>query len=122
MSALLAAGETAASSVNVAEALDVACRVYGAREPIVREAVELLVAAELLAVSAPDLSVGSRAARMRIEHYRRRARPLSLADCFLIASAGQEDRIATADPAVAYVARAEGLDVVALPDSSGRRP
>ena len=122
MSALLAAGESAASSVNVAEALDVACRVYGAREPIVREAVELLVAAELLTVSAPDLSIGNRAARLRIAHYRRRARPLSLADCFLIASAGHEDRIATTDPAVADVARAEGLDVVALPDSSGRRP
>jgi len=62
-----------------------------------------------------------KAARLRIEHYRRRERPLSLADCFLLAAASPEDRVATADPSVSEVARAEGIELLALPDSSGRR-
>jgi predicted nucleic acid-binding protein len=119
---LLATGDTLASSVNIAETLDVACRIYGASEPAMRGAVELLVQSSLLAISAPDLETSERAAELRIAHYRRRHRSLSLADCFLLAAAGPGDRVATADPAVAEVARREGIDVIALPDSSGRRP
>jgi predicted nucleic acid-binding protein len=120
--ALLGKGEAVATSVNVAEAVDVACRVYGAREDAVRGAVELLVANDLLTVSAPHVAAGFRAAQLRIAYYRRRERALSLADCFLLASAAHGDHVATSDPAVAEVARAEGIEVVALPDSSGRRP
>ncbi len=119
---LLAEGDAAASVLNIAEAVDVACRVYGANEPAMRGAVELLVASELLAVSLPSVEAGYRAAQLRIACYRRRERALSLADCFLLAAAGSEDRIATADPVVAEVARAEGIEVVALPDSAGLRP
>jgi hypothetical protein len=32
------------------------------------------------------------------------------------------DRLATADPALARAARADGIDVLALPDTSGVRP
>jgi predicted nucleic acid-binding protein len=120
--ALLAEGDTVATSLNVAEAVDVAARVYGASEEAVRGAIELLVANDLLTISAPDTATGFRAAHLRIAYYRRRDRALSLADCFLLASAAHEDHVATSDPAVAEVARAEGIDVVALPDSSGRRP
>jgi hypothetical protein len=38
-----------------------------------------------------------------------------LADCILIASAGPEDAIATADAHVATTARSEGIDVRKLP-------
>lgn len=120
--ALLADGGASASAVNVAEAIDVACRVYGGGEPAVRGAVELLVAARLLVVTAPDAAVGYRAARLRIAHYRQRERSISIADCFLLAEARPGDRIATADPAVAAVAREEGIGLIPLPDSSGRRP
>ncbi len=119
---LLAEGHATATSVNVAEAVDVACRVYGASEPTVRGAIELLVAAGLLRVTAPGTAAAFRAANLHSEYYRRRSRPLSLADCFLLATAGLDDRIATADAAVAEVARAEGIGLVGLPDSSGRRP
>lgn len=120
--ALLGEGDAVATSLNVAEAVDVACRVYGAREETVRGAIELLVANDLLAVSAPGATAGFRAAGLRIAYYRRRERALSLADSFLLASAGPDDRVATSDPAVAEVARLEGIPVVALPDSSGRHP
>jgi predicted nucleic acid-binding protein len=119
---LLGETDAVATPLNVAEAIDVACRVYGAREQAVRGAIELLVANGLLTVSIPDLAAGFRAAELRIAYYRRRERPLSLADCFLLGAAGPEDRVATADPAVAEVARLEGIDVIALPDSSERRP
>jgi predicted nucleic acid-binding protein len=119
---LLAAGDASTTVVNLAEAVDVACRVFGASEPKVRGAIELLVASGLLTVDAPGTAAAFRAAQLRIAYYRRRERPLSLADCFLVASAGSDDRVATADPAVGEVVRAEGIKLVALPDSSGRRP
>jgi hypothetical protein len=39
-----------------------------------------------------------------------------------VAAARSDDAIATADPVVAEIARGAGLEVVALPDSNGRRP
>lgn len=119
---LLGEGDATATSLNIAEAIDVACRVYGASELKVRSAVELLVAAGLLAVTAPGTATAFRAAQLRIAYYRRRERPLSLADCFLLAAAGMDDQVATADPVVAEVARAEGIPLIGLPDSVGRRP
>jgi hypothetical protein len=47
---------------------------------------------------------------------------MSLADCFLVASVVDGVSIATADRPVAEIARAEGIEVIALPDSTGRRP
>jgi predicted nucleic acid-binding protein len=119
---VLAQGGATTTSLNVAEAIDVACRVYGASETRMRGAVEMLVASELLAVTAPSIDAAFRAAELRIARYGRRRQPLSLADCFLVAAAGPDDRIATADPSVAEIARAEGIGVLALPDSAGRRP
>jgi predicted nucleic acid-binding protein len=60
---------------------------------------------------------------MRSRHYDKKTKTLSLADCLLLAHAILAgDAIATADPPLAAVARVEGLDVIALPDSSGERP
>lgn len=69
-----------------------------------------------------DEEVAWRGALLRARHYHRKTCALSLADCALLASAGPDDSIATADPAVASVARAEGIGLVPLPDSSGQRP
>jgi predicted nucleic acid-binding protein len=120
--ALLDRGQALATSVNLAEAIDVACRVHGLSEQLVRDAVELLAAADLLTVTAPDAAVAIKAARLRIAYYRRRERPLSIADCFLLATAGAGDSVATADPAIAEVARSESIQLLPLPDSSGHRP
>ncbi len=119
---LMRSGEAAITSINLAEAVDVSCRVHGLNERSVREIVEPLIFGAHLSVVAPIDTDAWRAARLRIGHYNRRTRPLSIADCFLLAAVTPADRVATADPAVAEVARAEGIDMIALPDSSGRRP
>ena len=69
-----------------------------------------------------DAAVAWRGALLRARYYHRVRCAISLADSVLLASAGPDDRIATADPAIAAVARAEGIGLIPLPDSSGRRP
>lgn len=60
---------------------------------------------------------------LRQRFYDRRTAQLSLADCAaLTAAVRYGQRLATADPALAIAARAMSIDVVALPDSTGRRP
>jgi predicted nucleic acid-binding protein len=119
---LVRPGDAAITSVNLGEAVDVSCRVHGLDEAEVVAALEPMLIGGQLTLIAPGATVAWRAAHLRISHYGRRTRPVSMADCFLLAAAGTGDRVATADPAVAEVARAEGIEVVALPDSSGHRP
>jgi len=70
-----------------------------------------------------DEVVARLAGRLRSEKYRRTEAPLSLADCFALATASLLDlALATADPALAHAAREEGVEVIGLPDSSGRPP
>jgi predicted nucleic acid-binding protein len=109
--------------VNLGEVLDVCQRMHGVSEGEIRSVVEpLLLAGRLTAVTSGTTEAW-RAADMRAKYYDRKARPLSLADCLLLAHAKTDgDEIATADPAVAEVARAEGLPVHPLPDSTGKRP
>ncbi len=60
---------------------------------------------------------------LRAKHYHRERRPVSIADCICLATALRlKEDLATTDPALAAVAREEGVTVVALPDSSGQRP
>jgi predicted nucleic acid-binding protein len=84
--------------------------------PIVRamEVLDPLFEGSVTAVLL-DLAVSQRAAEIRARHYHRSRRPISLADAVLIASARRGDRIATADPDVLAVAKAEKLAPIALP-------
>ena len=99
---LLRRGGIGVSAVNLAEAIDVLVRVHSipgddalaAVEPLLDGAIDVLPATREQAV---------RAAELRSHHYERNERPLSLADCFLLAAAGEA--VATADPVVATVAR-----------------
>ena len=111
---ILRAGDAAVATANLAEALDVSKRVYGV--PIARamEILEPLFDGKLSAVPLPVV-LARRAAEIRARHYHRRSRPISLADAILVATAGAGARIATADPDVLAVARAEGVETVALP-------
>jgi predicted nucleic acid-binding protein len=60
---------------------------------------------------------------LRVKYFNKKASALSMADCFLLAHALTDGGpIATSDPPIAAVARGEGVDVVGLPDSSGKRP
>lgn len=118
---LLRHNACAISTVNLAEAIDISIRVHGVAVEELRQVIGTLVATDRLAQIAPDDSVAWRAAGLRGTYYKKRTCELSLADCFLLASAGPEDSIATADPPVTAAARNEGLTVIGLPDSAGRR-
>jgi len=118
---LLRERQCAASVVNVAEAVDVSQRVHEVPGDEVKAALEPLFG-DTMTVVSPREPEAWRAADLRRRYYDRRTRPLSLADCFLVAHASRGDEVATADPPLAEVAIAEGISVVALPDSAGRRP
>ena len=120
--AALIAGERAQMSVaNAGEVLDVLIRVRRLDAVEARRAIETLLdeAVEGLPVTR---EVALRAAELRADAYRRRHLEVSFADCVAIATAEPDGRVATSDAALATVARDEGLEVVALPDSGGRRP
>jgi len=118
---ILRRGDAAISAVNLAEALDVLQRVDGA-DPARIEAVTGPLVRESLALLPVDERTARGAAGVRARRYHRTRAPLSLADCLLVAAAAEaEGSIATADRPLASAARAEGLEVVALPDSRGRR-
>lgn len=120
---LIERGDAAISSVNLVEVVDVCSRQRGVTVEKVRAPLEPLIVHGRLIVLAPDAAVAWRAGTIRARHYRRRTSELSLADCFLLASAiPGKDAIATADPPVAEVARALSIELHALPDSTGRRP
>ncbi len=114
--------DAAITPVNLAEALDVLVR--GRQLPA--DALDAVVV-PLLATSLRVVSEGEREARhaasIRAAHYHRTTCPVSMADCFLVsAGAIHSCAVATSDSPLARVARQEGVAVVALPDSHGRRP
>lgn len=111
---LLREGDAAVATANLAEALDVSNRVHGLAIERAMAVLDPLFGGPLATLPL-DLDVARRAAEIRSAHYHRSMRPISLADAILVASAGPNGRIATADPDVLAVARAEGLDTVPLP-------
>jgi predicted nucleic acid-binding protein len=111
--ALLREGGSAVATANLAEALDVSERVFGV--PIARamEILEPLFEGSLTVVPL-GLATAQQAAEIRVRHYHRSSRPITLADAVLIASAGRADAIATADPDVLAVTLMEGRKTVPL--------
>jgi PIN domain nuclease of toxin-antitoxin system len=76
-----------------------------------------------LEIVALDSALALYAGCLRARHYRRRQCEISHGDCFAVALArNRRAPIATADPALAVVARGEGVEVISLPDSAGKRP
>jgi PIN domain nuclease of toxin-antitoxin system len=110
------------SAANLAEIVDVCVRVHANDERIVRERIGWLMAGGL-EVAPLDADLALAAGALRARHYRRRHCEISQGDCFALALAkNRRSRLATADPHLASVARAEGVEVLGLPDSRGRRP
>ena len=112
---------TKMSVANAAEVVDVLVRVRG----IASEDATTIVFGFLEDVSAAvevTREIALSAGAIRGEAYRRGRLDVSLADCIAIATATPGGRVATSDPALARIALAEGVGVVALPDSRGRRP
>ena len=112
---LLREGDVGVATANVAEALDVSQRVFGLPISRAMDILEPLFAGTISSVPL-DLERAWRAASLRAKHYHRADRRISMADAILLASAGPEDRIATADPDVLAVAADEGIATVSLPD------
>lgn len=112
--ALLREGDSAVATANLAEALDVAQRLYGIPVERTLEVLEPLLDGPLGWVPL-DRVRAQRAATIRATYYHRAQRPISLADAILLASAGPGDRVATADPDVLAVAGVEGIETIALP-------
>jgi PIN domain nuclease of toxin-antitoxin system len=119
--AIIRTNDVGISAVNLLEVLDRLVRRYGWSPNETSARLGLMIGERLMVVPT-DTDIAWRGALLRARHYERNACALSLADCVLLASARRDDAVVTSDPAVAAVARAEGIDVIALPDSSGRRP
>jgi predicted nucleic acid-binding protein len=113
--AILREGDAAVATANLVEVLDVSQRVHGLPIPRALQIIDPLLEGALQTVSL-DAEIARRAAAIRANHYHRSSRPISLADAVLIASAKQGDRIATSDPDVLAVARAEKIELVTLPE------
>jgi uncharacterized protein with PIN domain len=120
---ILRADEARVVVVNLAEAVDIAARVHGIADADIRGALEPLLLGRALSAAVSDEPQAWLAAELRTRYYQRRDCALSMADCFLLAHALTDgDAIATSDPPLAAVARAEGVNVAGLPDSAGTRP
>lgn len=110
------------SALNFAETIDQLVRVFGRPTDDVRGDLALLQEAGLEIV-AVDEALAARAGALRASHYGSRSCPVSMADC---AAAATAERLllplATSDPDLANVARANEITVLPLPDSRGHRP
>lgn len=118
---LLRTGTGAVSAVDLCEVVDQLGRGQGRDLEDLRMLLEPVII-DSLGVLETSEEIAWRAAAVRRRHYRRRGSELSLADCVALASASSGDRLATADPPLARAARAEAIEVVALPASDARRP
>jgi PIN domain nuclease of toxin-antitoxin system len=115
---LVREGNAAMVAANIIEVYDVASRREGISPPRVRAIVEPLFEGAI--EPAPvDAELAREAAEIRIEHYRRGTRPLSLADVTLLAAAQPPDRIASSDADVLAVAAELGIETIGLPPSPG---
>lgn len=105
--------------LNLAEVLDRMVRLAGA------DADEIEGDVAVLGVRTADVRTADLvdAGRWRGRHYHRSDRPVSLADCVAAVAAVRGGMpLATSDPACAAMVREEGGALLALPDSTGKRP
>jgi PIN domain nuclease of toxin-antitoxin system len=118
---LIAGGSTVVAAPNLAETADRLGRIHGIAVQRTRAAIESLEQSTDLRVQATERGHAWRAAELRVKHYHRTRRPLSLGDCLLLAMTTEEDRVATADPHVLATAEKEQIEWIALEDSQGLR-
>lgn len=121
VSALLG-GPCRLTAVNAAEVLDRLVRVFG-RDPDDVHAHLAMLELQGMHIETVSAALGLRAGDLRAKHYHRDRSALSLADCVAAAAAlAAAVPLATSDPPLAALVKAEGGRVCALPDSMGRRP
>lgn len=112
-------GDGHLTSTGLAEVIDRLVRVHGHDlEDVVLDLAEL----GLLDALPVDPVDGMGAGLLRAQHYHRSQRAVSLADCVVAQVARRRDgQLATADPHLLDLCDAEGISVIPLPDSTGRR-
>jgi PIN domain nuclease of toxin-antitoxin system len=113
---------TVLTAANAAEVLDQLVRVYDRDADDVDADLALLATTgmEIIAVSPEQ---GLSAGRLRARHYDRQRCAVSLADCVAATAAITAGTpLATSDPALAALMRAEGGAVHPLADSKGKKP
>jgi uncharacterized protein with PIN domain len=118
---LLAGGDTGVAAANLTEAADRLARIHDISVSRTHAAVDSLEQSTNLRISAVETTHAWRAAELRVKHYHRTRRPLSLGDCLLLAMTGQDDRLATADPDLLTTAEEEKIGWIALLDKRARR-
>lgn len=122
VAAELRKGGTGLTAVNLAEVIDQLVRPARRSRQDVEASLASLAAGGMRVVPV-DEAIGTLAGGIRASHYQRRTAAISLADCIaLAASSVLGAGLATADPALAGVARRLRVKVLALPDSGGKRP
>jgi predicted nucleic acid-binding protein len=115
-------GPAILTSVNAAEVRDQMVRVFDA-DPDSLEADLALLCHAGLTVQAVTHELGMQAGRIRARRYHREHASVSLADCVAASAALASDSpLATSDPALADILRAEGGKIHPLSDGMGRRP
>lgn len=113
---------TVLTAANAAEVLDQLVRVYGRDADDVHADLALLAHAGMH-IAPVTVDHGLLAGRLRARHYHRKHCAISLADCLAAAAALPEQiPLATSDPALASVVRAEGGKIHPLSDSNGVKP
>jgi len=119
---LIDGGDCAVSAVNLVEAADVLERSHGITTAETRAAVTTLREAPLRILHTDERRAW-RAAEVRAGFYRRRGSEISVADSVPLATARPGlGAIATPDPPIPRIAAELGIEVIPLPDPSGRRP
>lgn len=109
--------DTALTVLGVAEVVDYLVRSAGTDEG---DAALDLTQLGLADPSPLDRLVATQAGLLRARHYNRRTRAISMADCVAAETARSLDApLATADPALLDTCAAEGIAVIALPDTTG---
>jgi PIN domain nuclease of toxin-antitoxin system len=110
--------ETSIAAVNLAEVVDRMARLHAADISFELE----VLAGTVLDVVPIDMPLAFSAGELRARHHRE-PDDIGIGECIAVATAlDQGVPLATADPALAEMMRAEGGAVVALPDSRGNRP
>lgn len=115
---LIEIGGCGLTTLGVAEVLDHLVRIAGANE---EEAVLDLAQLDLAPPVDLDEVGATQAAMLRARHYDKKTRAVSLADCVVAYVARvTASAVATSDPHLLDLCRAEGIDVVSLPDTNGK--
>lgn len=116
--AILHRGSAAMTAANIAEVYDKSSRRAGLSHAQVADLIEPLFEGPITPIPV-DVDLGRRAGEIRSLHYHRKRRPISLADCMLLAAPGPDDEVATSDSDVLAVAAELGIETIELPPSSG---